>query len=271
MSKICVKCSTKNEDNFSFCKYCGAALPEIIAAPTNTESLDTPPSTFKDRALNLDFDGVTHAELENYVGKNSKRVMPKFIGLKLFGRKTSFSWPVLILGFLFGFYGMAVYFFSRKVFPVALALTLCGVALSAGVLATRYEADSKFFDSYFVVVNDMFANPESYTEGGEQKISDTLSAMYGEYQENIAKSQGYAVFSFIDLWLARSLLPVIFSAFAPYLYYKSAVGRIKKVKEKHPENPKKLARAGGFSVVFVLVPPLVSLFVGFVNLILVLL
>ena len=104
MSKICVKCSTENQDNFSFCKNCGAALPETVAAHTNNINAQ-PLSTFEDRALEIDFDGVGYRELETYVGKNAKKIMPKFISLKLFGRRVSLSFPVLILGFLFGFWG----------------------------------------------------------------------------------------------------------------------------------------------------------------------
>ena len=263
MSKICVKCSTENQDNFSFCKNCGAALPKTAAAQTDNPNTQ-PLTTFEDRALEIDFDGVTFTELETYVGKNAKKIMPKFISLKLFGRKVSLSFPVLILGFLFGFYGMAVYFFSRKVFPVALALTLCGVAFSGAQIAAKYEADKAFFSEYSAIVNQIFENPEE----SAQNLEENMLNAYENYTAALGTKE-YSFVSFIDLWVVRSMLPVILSGFATYFYYKSAVRRIKKVKETYIESEPYIKRAGGFSVGLIFIPIAVNFAMSVLSVILV--
>ena len=263
MSKICVKCSTENQDNFSFCKNCGAALPETVAAHTNNINAQ-PLSTFEDRALEIDFDGVGYRELETYVGKNAKKIMPKFISLKLFGRRVSLSFPVLILGFLFGFWGMAVYFFSRKVFPVAVALTLCGLVFSGAQIAVKYEADKQFFSVYSALVTEMVENPE----GSADELEETILNMYENYTASL-NTEGYSLVSFIDLWVVRSMLPVIISGFATYFYYKSAVRRIKKVKETFPESESHIQKAGGLSVGLIFIPIAVNFAMSILGVILV--
>ena len=269
MSKICVKCSTENEDNFSFCKYCGASLP--IVDRYSDQSFSAAPSSFEDRATEIDFDGVTYGELETYIGKNSHKVLPKLINFKLFGRKLNWSFPVLILGFLFGFFGMAVYFFYRKMFPVAIALTLCGVAFTSVNYVLNYNTDKVFFNEYKTLIEDIIENTEKYLGEDAVNPNNALLSILEKREDSGNPLLGNIMY-FADLWFVRSALPVFLSGFTNYFYYLSANKRIKKAKLEFGDGPdisQKIDSFGGVSIATLFIPIAVNLVMGIIYTILV--
>ncbi len=265
MSRICVQCSTENDDNFSFCKYCGASLP-IVDRFSDESSENDASSSFEERAAEIDFDGVTYDQLKTYIGKDSHRILPKFINIKLFGRKLNWSFPVLILGFLFGFFGMAVYFFSRKMFPIAIILTLCGIVFTAGSYAVNYNSDKVFFEEYRAFINDITQNTEKYLGEDGENLNTAMLSIFEKYETNRNTRLGNIMY-FADLWLVRSALPVFLSGFTNYFYYLSANKRIKKAKLKLADSPdtnEKIAHLGGFSVATLFIPIAVNLVMGII-------
>ena len=84
MSKICVRCSTVNLDNFTYCKYCGAALPTVekrqSSVPFREHIHDEAPEYEGSKPT------VSEEEYAAYVGKNTRFILPKFRTLKETGR-----------------------------------------------------------------------------------------------------------------------------------------------------------------------------------------
>ena len=84
--KICYQCSTENEEHYSFCKYCGAPLPVVDRAETNSVPTPQRPQA---TPYDTEYDGVSGKELAIYVGKNADKIMPKFFAMQLTARKTA--------------------------------------------------------------------------------------------------------------------------------------------------------------------------------------
>ncbi len=123
-NKVCVVCSTENKNHFTYCRYCGALLPVIDRAPVFEEK---PENSEKNPDSALMEDGISSEEYCAYIGKGAHRIFPVF--KKFEETKSNFYWcfPVLVLGLLFGFYGIAAWFFCRRMEKLGFLATLCGV------------------------------------------------------------------------------------------------------------------------------------------------
>lgn len=245
MSKICLRCSTVNLDNFSFCKYCGAPLPTIERKTTVF-----PPEVSADGYAN----NISDAEYTAFVGKNADKIVRRFNFFSATERKTSWCFPVLILGVFFGFFGMATYFFLRKMPKIGLILTLCGVVLVGSELVLNLDADREFLRAYHGVIESVMQNPDiiNNLDEVEEQIAPAFKVYLDKYNPAV---------SLIDRYLVRTVIPVFLSSYASYLYFLTANKRIKELKEKGHGRVEytDLTRAGGLSVGMAFIPVAVSL------------
>ena len=145
---ICEKCNTENETEYIYCKNCGARLNNDHSDDTNNSKFNQYSGgenntnagqyTFCTDSIN----GIPTDEIILFIGKKAINIVPKFTKMEIFKSKTSWCWPVAILGFIFGPLGAALWFFYRKMFKPALLLLLAGFVLSCTVSAMTYNTRS---------------------------------------------------------------------------------------------------------------------------------
>ena len=112
MSVFCVKCGTENNEDYKFCKNCGALLPDLNEGYT-------PPAAPKSTEENERIYGIEKKHLKMFVGQNDDKILSKFRGMELADSKVSWCWPAAILGFFFGFFGISFWLFYRKMYKPA--------------------------------------------------------------------------------------------------------------------------------------------------------
>lgn len=253
MSKICVRCSTVNLDNFTYCKYCGATLPTVEKRQTSVPFRE---SVVKDAVAEAEgLPNVSDEEYAAYIGKNTRFILPKFRTIKETGRRIYWCLPVLILGLFTGFFGMAAYFFSRKMTKIGIILTLCGLLLTSAELAVNLDADRTLMQGYYGILTEVMENPETFEDAGV--LDARLTALFEEYIVSYTPW-----ISYIDRYFARSVLPVMLGAYTTLLYYNSANRRIERLKAASPDGTASAAalkKAGGFSVGMIFIPVAASL------------
>ncbi len=180
--KICSECGVANENDYTYCKNCGAPLvksgpkPEFIgdAAQNKADagSFDTnantggytppygtpnygeanywPYNTYTSYAI----DGVPAEDVAFFVGKKSADVMPKFMKMEITHSKVSWCWPAAILGFIFGPLGAAIWFFYRKMYKIALILLAAGTVLSFTTAALTYNVGTQDMKGIFESISE---------------------------------------------------------------------------------------------------------------------
>ncbi len=180
--KICSECGVANENDYTYCKNCGAPLvksgpkPEFIgdAAENKADagSFDTnantggytppygtpnygeanywPYNTYTSYAI----DGVPAEDVAFFVGKKSADVMPKFMKMEITHSKVSWCWPAAILGFIFGPLGAAIWFFYRKMYKIALILLAAGTVLSFTTAALTYNVGTQDMKGIFESISE---------------------------------------------------------------------------------------------------------------------
>lgn len=197
--KVCSECGVANESDYIYCKNCGAPLTktepqsetEFIGNDPQTEQKTgnknqtdtgsyTPPygepnfggtqyspyNTYSSYAI----DGVPADDVAFFVGKKSVQIMPKFMKMEITHSKVSWCWPAAILGFLFGPFGAALWFFYRKMFKIALILLAAGTVLSFTTAALTYDTNSQSISSIF----------EAIAEGDEDAFLSAVENIGGE-------------------------------------------------------------------------------------------
>lgn len=203
--KICSECGTANESEYLYCKNCGAPLAKKQPEPqsefigneadnTNGAKADpdrsreqgapfggyTPPpygaegcgrqyspySTYAAYAI----DGIPAEDVAFFIGKKSAEIMPKFMKMEITRSKVSWCWPAAILGFIFGPFGAALWFFYRKMYKIALILLAVGTVLTFTTTALTYDTNSQSINGIF----------ESITEGNTEDLLDAFENIGGE-------------------------------------------------------------------------------------------
>ena len=207
--KICAECGTENENDYIYCKNCGAPLVKSEAKAesdfigndaenkADTGSFDTngstggytppygtpnygeapysPNNTYTSYAI----DGVPAEDVAFFVGKKSAEIMPKFMKMEITRSKVSWCWPAGILGYLFGPFGAALWFFYRKMYKIALILLAAGTLLSFTTAALTYDTNSKSISAIFESIaagneGDLLEAFENV--GGNQTALDLLAS-----------------------------------------------------------------------------------------------
>ena len=139
---ICSSCGTENEAEYRFCKNCGEEILIEKSEPQSQESGDYTYREYSESATEPDFksyqkgiildsiSGIPSEEIALFVGKKGYDILPKFSKMELSNSKVSWCWPVAILGYLFGPFGAAFWFFYRKMYKPAFILSLIGAAVT---------------------------------------------------------------------------------------------------------------------------------------------
>lgn len=151
--KICPNCSTQNNDEYSFCKECGAALIQPDFKEAEPQVRYTGPYDYE-RPEVKDYDGVTDTEMRVFVGKRDSKIMPKFSRMQLSGSKTSWCWAAAIFGFLFGFFGLSYWFFNRKMNKVAFGCIAIGLAVGIAQTAITFNTSVMMYDQIFALIRN---------------------------------------------------------------------------------------------------------------------
>ena len=221
-NNICEVCQTENEPQYKYCKNCGHPLNGSENSNyryTNSNEGQTPLSN--EMHLN-DFDGVSAEEMAIFVGKNSHKILPKFEKMQITNSKTSWSWPVAILGFILGPLGSALWFFYRKMYKAAMIFVAIGavVTLLTGVLA---YAGGQIVPQSAV---------ESFLAGDINKAIDEIAAS----GENISATQkmlyNFGVFIDDTASVASGILAGLFGM---YFYKKFCTEKITQYRASSPD------------------------------------
>ncbi|MEE1330132.1 MAG: zinc ribbon domain-containing protein [Acutalibacteraceae bacterium] len=169
--KICSECGTENEQEYIYCKNCGALLGTAKTEPQkapavefisdkktepeyrNTESETANPQGDQRQYYGTQYTpyssssytigGIPAEEAALFVGKKSAEIMPKFIRMEITRSKVSWCWPAAILGFFFGPMGAALWFLYRKMYKIGTVLLVAGAVLTCIFGAMNYGTDSQ--------------------------------------------------------------------------------------------------------------------------------
>lgn len=138
--KICGECGQPNEENYEYCKNCGAPLktePPVKSELAENGAYTGNAYASADGAGLNSIDGIPVDEVALFIGKKAPRIIKSFNNMQLTGSKVSWCWPVAVLGFLAGPLGAALWFFYRKMYKHAALLSAIGFVLSFGINLLR--------------------------------------------------------------------------------------------------------------------------------------
>ncbi len=147
MNIICKECGTENEQEYIYCKNCGASLEK-----KEEKTYEQPPQTNFNNTSNYTYnepfyDGVTPAEMTLFIGKKANEILPKFQKMKITDSKISWCWPLALLSFVFGPFGAALWFFYRKMYKYAFIFSGIGFTLSAIIAALTFNQTNLLTDT----------------------------------------------------------------------------------------------------------------------------
>ncbi len=250
--KTCIKCSTENESNYVFCKYCGAVLPVVDKRYNYPMEEEAPSESAKEPEIG----GVSLGEMSLYIGKNPQKIIPKFIRMETADQTVSFCGPVLLFGFLFGFLGIAAWFFWRKMTKIGWIFTALGILALVADTVINYGAYSSYMDSTFALLYDIAKNPRIYADPAV--ITQVTNEVIAAFEQNFNP-----IVSLISRYVGNYILPSVTSLFAMYLYKNKAIYDIRKIKSEPSNNEsvsERIAKKGGCSGVLLLIPILTKIF-----------
>lgn len=167
--KICSECGTENENDYIYCKNCGALLtaaakpeneqpehkltaeaapaPKTVPESTAQETVPkTEQSSFRPAPAP---DGIPQEEIALFIGKKSVVIMPKFIKMEITNSKTSWCWPAALLGFFLGPMGAALWFYYRKMYKPAALLTVIGAVINIVTATLTFNSGSVDFTALY--------------------------------------------------------------------------------------------------------------------------
>lgn len=159
MSVFCVNCGTENMEDYNFCKNCGVRLikREQLQPVSNYKQQavneDPKKETIKENTEKAQVDtyikedeseifGTKRRYLKAFIGNNSTKVLSRFEGMQLADSIVSFCFPAFILSLFFGFFGLAIWLFYRKMDKFAWLAVLLGTAffVVSNILCYPYMA-----------------------------------------------------------------------------------------------------------------------------------
>ncbi len=165
---ICHEFGVENEQQYAYCKNCGAALKtEPVNEAPNGNGGQYAQNTYN---YNQDFmlehiDGIPTEDVAVFVVKKYYEIIPKFSKMEITASKTGWCWPAALLGLFCGPLGAAIWFFYRKMYKIALIFVVIGIVMSASyTLISDARIDTEAFKSA----------GESFTNGDLQGFSDYL-------------------------------------------------------------------------------------------------
>lgn len=239
--KICLKCSTENEGNFVFCKYCGAMLPVVDKRFNYPHTEDVEEDSAEPEVF-----GIPLSDMTAYIGKRPHKFIPKFIRMEATNQKISTCIPVLLLGLLFGFFGMALWFFWRKMSKIGSVFVLLGLVMSFANIAVNFSVYSAYIDGLSTAI-----------------LSSSDTGLTAEALVEAFEAGYNPIISLISQYVEYLIVPAIASLFALHFYKNKACADIKYIKENPTENlseDARIALKGGCSGALLLIPIFAGIF-----------
>ncbi len=187
-TKICPVCGAKNKSAYRYCNECGAAFavsnqsytPFVGNYPTNAASTATIAPD-----LNTSIDGVAATDLFDYTGKKPE-LYNKMLRNRLYPSNRAFCVPLLILGLLLGFFGMACWYIYHKMYKPAV-LFLCFTAIFLlSYLISYYDV----MQSIAVWYGDIFKQAQSGMLLNGMTEAEFLSSIYSSLFESLNQPSG---------------------------------------------------------------------------------
>lgn len=240
--KVCSSCSTANGNEFTYCKNCGNLLFSHPQEEVNTEPREFVPPQSQQNAF-YENDDVGAKTMSVFVGKNADTYLSRFTTMKILQKKTSWHWPVFILGVLLGPVGIAIWFFYRKMNKLGI------LSLILGFLLNLCDLWASFVYPMTQVINTLG------TEIFElDKLNEFILWEFGKtFFENTHPLS-------LAVYLVNILTIILASCFAFKLYEKFAIKRIKILcKTESPQYPLEyyLNRKGGTRVLWAVLGPVI--------------
>lgn len=156
---ICSNCATENEEKYDYCKNCGTKLEKHFNA-TDNDSFRENEQSYANQNYSYDnqsayypkeedysnyqtqnsysgntyvetIAGIPYSEVSVFVGKKAPKYMNTFARMEITGAKTAWHWPTAILSLFMGPLGAALWFFYRKMYKIALILSVVGIIVTA--------------------------------------------------------------------------------------------------------------------------------------------
>lgn len=216
---ICPECGTENEEQYLYCKNCGTELKvnekkvENIEQPVVTEppmqnkenfadssnpepqnnyNIDysqppQPQNTYKTgynpnpNGFNVDsIDGIPQEEMALFIGKKANDILPKFAKMEITKSKVSWCWPAAILGFFFGPFGSALWFFYRKIYKPAIILSVIGAVVTLITTVLTFGDTTIDFEAFF---NSIASGNFEVAADAIQESTSALSVIAGLIDE----------------------------------------------------------------------------------------
>ncbi len=228
--KVCVQCQTENSSDYKYCKFCGAELPCVDRKPL-WESVEDPSEEKGGSDIPVS-DDISVFEMNVFVGKNNERIVPEFIDMQQKNKKTSWCWPVFLLGLFFGFFGMAAWFLYRKMNKIGFILLGAAVLLQTADMMVNFKAMTELYRDTFSAIysyaDAFYADPNAASEWLNSYINE-LTLLYS--------NNAVTVFSFINQNIGGIVLPVIMGLFGLHLYKEHSLQKIAEIKGEHGNTP----------------------------------
>lgn len=248
----CIRCDYENQDDYKFCMNCGAVLPQKDKTPHN-ENFVCKDDSSKVTDDVIDFDGVSTTEMSSYIKNNTNKILPKFYTMEKFSQKVSFCFPVFILGLIFGFFGISMWCFYRKMKKLGLISLGLGIFLVLGDLILNFNTTSQLVGGYAALIKDLIANDGGYSQALTQSSMENLLAQYD--------SSYIRIFSFLGQYVGSLICPVLMGMFGLHIYKNKAIKDIKALKGVCPDEIllSEISTKGGTSMGLAAIPIIVHI------------
>ena len=205
--KVCVSCNTENPSHYEYCINCGAPLPTVDKIAKEEYTPVEKPS----------FGELTYQEYQRFIGKNSESILDDFHRLE--SSRTVFCLPVLFLGLFFGFFGMSIWFFYRKLKKAGTVLLLIGLGLTVAEGLVNASLNKTFIESFLSIASSNL---------DEAAMADTLSQLINYFAYSLISFAKYIEF----------IASFFVSAMALRIYKKNSYELALSIKQKCLADPR---------------------------------
>lgn len=255
--KVCVRCQTENNSDYKYCKFCGAELPCVDRKPLWESAEDQ-----SEEKVGSDVpvsENISVFEMNVFVGKNNDRIVPEFIDMQQKNKKASWCWPVFLLGLFFGFFGMAAWFFYRKMNKLGFILLGAALLLQTADMIVNFRAMTELYRDIFSAMYSYAGTFATDPSAASEWLNSYINELALVYNANAV-----TIFSVIQQDVGGIVLPIIMALFGLHFYKEYSLQKIGEIKTLHGGTPSYimfLGNKGGTSAGrAVFVPIIASLF-----------
>ena len=161
-------------------------------------------------------DGVPENQLAAYIGKNSYKIIGKFIKIQQTGSKVAWCWPPFVWGLFFGPVGVMIWLLYRKMYKNGCIAGAIGVAISTV---------SSVLSSIWGIGSGVYTELENYFD----KFIDSQNSNSEEFWSFMASKQTVVSISYSALVnLVGLAIAILAGIFGTYLYKNHVIKSIKK-------------------------------------------